>query len=108
MYRLPPENRSLTVAALWSALMLYSADTESAPKQSRDRQGSGSSRAANTSGSHIARLRCPCRTVRSREPHMGTAVRITIYAPDPSAIPFAFARIRELDQKLSDYKRTVS
>jgi thiamine biosynthesis lipoprotein len=35
---------------------------------------------------------------------MGTLVRITIYAPDASPIAAAFARIRELDQKLSDYK----
>ncbi len=35
---------------------------------------------------------------------MGTVVRITIYAADGSAIKPAFARIAELDQKLSDYK----
>jgi FAD:protein FMN transferase len=40
----------------------------------------------------------------STEPHMGTLVRITIYAPDASALPAAFARIRDLDNKLSDYK----
>jgi len=38
------------------------------------------------------------------EPHMGTVVRITIYATDDSAIQPAFARIAELDRKLSDYK----
>jgi thiamine biosynthesis lipoprotein len=38
------------------------------------------------------------------EPHMGAITRITIYARDDSAIPAAFARIKELDQKLSDYK----
>jgi thiamine biosynthesis lipoprotein len=38
------------------------------------------------------------------EPHMGTVVRITIYAADDSAIKPAFARIAELDRKLSDYK----
>lgn len=40
----------------------------------------------------------------STEPHMGTLVRITIYARNASAIPAAFTRIRELDHKLSDYK----
>ena len=39
----------------------------------------------------------------SAEPHMGTLVRITIYASDASALPAAFARIRDLDNKLSDY-----
>ena len=38
------------------------------------------------------------------EPHMGSITRITIYARDDSAIPAAFARIKELDEKLSDYK----
>lgn len=38
------------------------------------------------------------------EAHMGTLVRITIYAPDAAALPAAFARIRDLDGKLSDYK----
>ena len=35
------------------------------------------------------------------EPHMGSITRITIYARDDSAIPAAFARIKELDDKLS-------
>jgi thiamine biosynthesis lipoprotein len=35
---------------------------------------------------------------------MGSITRITIYASDDSSIPAAFARIKELDQKLSDYK----
>jgi thiamine biosynthesis lipoprotein len=38
------------------------------------------------------------------EPHMGTVVRITIYAANDSAFKPAFARIADLDQKLSDYK----
>ena len=38
------------------------------------------------------------------EPHMGTLVRIVIHAADSSAMAPAFARIRELDQELSDYK----
>jgi thiamine biosynthesis lipoprotein len=38
------------------------------------------------------------------EPHMGTLVRITIYAKDASAMPAAFARVRQLDEELSDYK----
>jgi FAD:protein FMN transferase len=38
------------------------------------------------------------------EPHMGTLVRITIYARDASPIRSAFRRIAELDEKLSDYK----
>jgi thiamine biosynthesis lipoprotein len=38
------------------------------------------------------------------EPHMGTLVRITIYARDALPIGAAFARIKELDEKLSDYK----
>jgi thiamine biosynthesis lipoprotein len=40
----------------------------------------------------------------SVEPHMGTLVRITIYAKDASPMRAAFDRIRELDEKLSDYK----
>ncbi len=35
---------------------------------------------------------------------MGTLVRITIYAKDASPMRAAFDRIRELDEKLSDYK----
>ncbi len=35
---------------------------------------------------------------------MGSVVRITIYAENSSALPAAFARIRGLDEKLSDYK----
>lgn len=35
---------------------------------------------------------------------MGTLVRITIYAENASPVSAAFARIGELDQKLSDYK----
>jgi len=35
---------------------------------------------------------------------MGSITRITIYARDDSAIPATFARIKELDDKLSDYK----
>ena len=42
------------------------------------------------------------------EPHMGTLVRITVHAPDEGvarqAFLKAFERIRELDEKLSDYK----
>lgn len=42
------------------------------------------------------------------EPHMGTLVRITVYAPDEAAARRAFAagfdRIRALDAILSDYK----
>ena len=42
------------------------------------------------------------------EPHMGTLVRITLYAADETqardGFAAAFARIRDLDQKLSDYK----
>jgi thiamine biosynthesis lipoprotein len=38
------------------------------------------------------------------EPHMGTLVRITIYSKDSSPIRAAFDRIRDLDEKLSDYK----
>jgi thiamine biosynthesis lipoprotein len=42
------------------------------------------------------------------EPHMGTLVRITLYAPDEhnarSAFRAAFNRIRELDDILSDYR----
>jgi FAD:protein FMN transferase len=38
------------------------------------------------------------------EPHMGTLVRITIYSKDPSPMRAAFDRIRDLDEKLSDYK----
>jgi thiamine biosynthesis lipoprotein len=38
------------------------------------------------------------------EPHMGTLVRITIYSKDGSPMSAAFSRIRELDERLSDYK----
>jgi thiamine biosynthesis lipoprotein len=38
------------------------------------------------------------------EPHMGTLVRITIYSNTESPMRAAFARIAELDDKLSDYK----
>jgi thiamine biosynthesis lipoprotein len=38
------------------------------------------------------------------EPHMGTLVRVTIYSKDASPMRAAFERIRELDDKLSDYK----
>lgn len=42
------------------------------------------------------------------EPHMGTLVRIMVYAPDVqaarAAISRGFARVRELDLVLSDYK----
>jgi len=44
----------------------------------------------------------------SVEPHMGTLVKITLYARDEdearAAFVAAFARIRELDETLSDYK----
>ena len=44
----------------------------------------------------------------SVEPHMGTLVRITLYAPDEqtatAAFRAAFDRIRDLDEILSDYK----
>lgn len=51
-------------------------------------------------------LACVLRAERFEavEPHMGTLVRITIYAPDDSAIRPAFARIQALDNELSDYK----
>lgn len=51
-------------------------------------------------------LACAARAERfeAAEPHMGTVVRITVYARDDAAIRPAFARIAELDQKLSDYK----
>ena len=51
-------------------------------------------------------LACMARAERfeAAEPHMGTVVRITVYAADDSAIKPAFARIAELDRKLSDYK----
>lgn len=51
-------------------------------------------------------LACMARAERFEavEPHMGTLVRITIYANDASAISAAFARIRDLDGELSDYK----
>ncbi|HUQ95347.1 MAG TPA: FAD:protein FMN transferase [Bryobacteraceae bacterium] len=42
------------------------------------------------------------------EPHMGTLVRITLYAPDAATASHgfkaAFGRIRQLDETLSDYK----
>lgn len=42
------------------------------------------------------------------EPHMGTLVKVTLYAPDEdvarAAFAAAFSRIRELDETLSDYK----
>ena len=40
----------------------------------------------------------------SVEPHLGTLVRITIYANDASPMGAAFRRIAELDEELSDYK----
>jgi thiamine biosynthesis lipoprotein len=46
----------------------------------------------------------PLQRFEAVEPHMGSITRITIYARDDSAIPAAFARIKELDEKLSDYK----
>jgi FAD:protein FMN transferase len=51
-------------------------------------------------------LVCVLRAERfeSVEPHMGTLVRITIYSRDASPMRVAFARIAELDEKLSDYK----
>jgi thiamine biosynthesis lipoprotein len=51
-------------------------------------------------------LACAARAERfeAAEPHMGTVVRITIYADNDSSLKPAFARIAELDQKLSDYK----
>jgi FAD:protein FMN transferase len=51
-------------------------------------------------------LACVARAERfeAAEPHMGTVVRITIYADNDSAIEPAFARIAELDRELSDYK----
>lgn len=46
----------------------------------------------------------------STEPHMGTLARIVLYAQDATAAKAAFskafARIRELDEKLSDYSDT--
>jgi thiamine biosynthesis lipoprotein len=38
------------------------------------------------------------------EPAMGTLVRITAYAPNAAAVRAAFARVHELDDRLSDYK----
>jgi FAD:protein FMN transferase len=38
------------------------------------------------------------------EPHMGTLVRITIYATNSRPIHAAFSRIAELEEELSDYK----
>ena len=51
-------------------------------------------------------LACVLRAERfeSVQPHMGTLVRITIYANDASPMKAAFRRIVELDEKLSDYK----
>ncbi|HVO98629.1 MAG TPA: FAD:protein FMN transferase [Bryobacteraceae bacterium] len=51
-------------------------------------------------------LMCALRAERfeGTEPHMGTLVRITIYARDGSAMRPAFARVKDLDEKLSDYK----
>ncbi len=55
----------------------------------------------------VARADPPAR-FEAVEPHMGTLVRITLYAPGETeareAFASAFARIRDLDQKLSDYK----
>jgi thiamine biosynthesis lipoprotein len=48
------------------------------------------------------------RSFEATEPHMGTLVRIKLYADDPesakSAFRVAFDRIAELDDELSDYK----
>lgn len=57
-------------------------------------------------------LTCSCaqdlRRFEDTEPHMGTLVRITLHAPDAltasKAFRAAFARIRELDGILSDYR----
>jgi thiamine biosynthesis lipoprotein len=50
----------------------------------------------------------PLSRFESVEPHMGTLVRITLYAPGEdearAAFQAAFSRIRALDQVLSDYK----
>lgn len=50
----------------------------------------------------------PLQRFEAAEPHMGTLVRITLYAAREDharrAFSQAFARIRELDQLLSDYK----
>jgi thiamine biosynthesis lipoprotein len=46
----------------------------------------------------------PLERFEAAEPHMGSITRITIYARDASAISAAFARIRELDEELSDFK----
>jgi FAD:protein FMN transferase len=50
----------------------------------------------------------PTRRFESVEPHMGTLVKITLYARGEdearSAFQAAFARIRALDETLSDYK----
>jgi thiamine biosynthesis lipoprotein len=51
-------------------------------------------------------LACSLRAERFEavEPHMGTLVRITIYANNSMPIQAAFSRIAELDEELSDYK----
>jgi FAD:protein FMN transferase len=53
-------------------------------------------------------LACVARAERfeAAEPHMGTVVRITIYAAGDAALKPAFARIAQLDDELSDYKPT--
>lgn len=52
----------------------------------------------------------PLERFETVEPHMGTLVRITLYAPDSDSarkgFAAAFERIRALDETLSDYKAT--
>lgn len=55
-----------------------------------------------------AAAKAPLERFEAAEPHMGTLVRITLYAPGKAeaaaAFERGFARIRELDNLLSDYK----
>ncbi|HEV3486685.1 MAG TPA: FAD:protein FMN transferase, partial [Vicinamibacterales bacterium] len=56
----------------------------------------------------LASLTPALQRFESVEPHMGTLVRVTVYAEDErrarSAFQVAFNRIRELDATLSDYR----
>jgi thiamine biosynthesis lipoprotein len=56
----------------------------------------------------VSPLQPALRRYEAVEPHMGTLVKIILHAPDEdaarAAFAAAFARIRELDQTLSDYK----
>ncbi len=54
------------------------------------------------------RLACAAQLFEAVQPHMGTLVRIKLYAPDQisadAAFRAAFDRIRQIDETLSDYK----